>query len=117
MKKNQLNYKVDPSKWEFATKIWLKKVYFVLKTQLQTDIKISRARKVIENKFKICAFQIYFGLMKQRYIINKNIRDHKFSKPKQVKIKVFNKFKSYYRRGLQKKRDFTCAVIQRTLKL
>jgi hypothetical protein len=81
MKKNQLNYKVDPSKWEFATLKWLKKLFFVLKRQLQTDIKITRARKVIENKFKMSAFQIYFGLTKQRYNINKNIRDHKVRIP------------------------------------
>lgn len=72
---------------------------------------------MIENKFKMCAFQVYFGLMKQRYNINKNIRDHKLRKPYQLKIKVFNKFKSNYRRCLQKKRDFTLAVIHRTLNL
>jgi len=81
LKKNQLNYKVDPSKWEFATQKWLKKVFVVLRNQLNTDIKITMARKMIENKFKICAFQVYFGLMKQRYNINKNIRDHKLRKP------------------------------------
>ncbi len=117
MKQNQLNYKVDPSKWEYATTIWLNKVFQSLKKQLHIDIKISRAKKVTENKFKMCAFRVYFGILKQRYVINKNIKEHKKTKPIDIKRKIFNKFKSYYRLGLQKKRDFTCAVIQRTLNL
>lgn len=100
MKKNQLNYKEDPSKWDFATKIWLNKVLKGFRKQLNTDFKITRARKVTENKFKMCAFRVYFGMLKERYIINKNIKEHKQTKPFEIKKKILNKFKTNYRLGL-----------------
>jgi len=70
-----------------------------------------------EKNFRMSAFQVYFGLLKHRYQILVNIRDHKLTKPLELKRKIFNKFKSNYRRNLQEKRDMTQADIHRTIKI
>ena len=45
---------------------------------------------ITEKKFKMCAFRFYFGILKQRYVINKNIKEHKKTKPIDIKRKIFN---------------------------
>lgn len=73
------------------------KIYKKIKYSLRKNSLINKAQRKLTNKFIQGAITLYFRLIKSRFIINTNIRKHKFQKPYNLKNKIFIKLKNDYR--------------------